>query len=145
LRRLVMESSIEEVGRYLGAESSIEQLESFEVISLLKEEPQEWAMICRVKTKDRKSGLEKVLQDTSAKVQPLEVQKDGSKIYFLRHRPSSLAASLFATGGTAISSARNQRQKDSSKFSRQCDRNETTFETPQQRRHSLSRSFQHGR
>jgi len=100
MRRLVIESSISEVGRYLGVESSIEKLESFEVLTLLKEDQKEWAMICKVRMKDPKIAFEEAfLRDDSAKVQLLESLKDGSQIYFLRHKPSSLAEGLFGTGG----------------------------------------------
>ncbi len=99
MRRLILESTVNEVGRYLNVESIIERLESFEILSLLKEDPKEWAMICRVRMKDPALSFEEALRDDSAKLQHLESQKDGSQIYFLKQKPSKLAAGLFATGG----------------------------------------------
>ncbi len=99
MRRLVIESTIEEVGRYLDAESEIEKLEHFEILNLLKEEPREWAMVCRVQMKDPKTRFEKALGDDFTEIQHLETEKDGSHIYFIRHKPNPLAAGLFATGG----------------------------------------------
>lgn len=83
----------------MGAGSELEKLEFFEVLILLKDEPREWAMICKVKMKDSKERFERVLKDESATVQLLETEKDDSKIYFLKRRPNSLATGLGATGG----------------------------------------------
>jgi len=99
LRRLILECSLGELGRYLGAKSELEHLESFEVIKLLKEEPNEWAMICKLKLKQPRMGFEKIMRDKSAQIQPLQVEKDGSQILFMRHKPNRLATGLFATGG----------------------------------------------
>jgi len=99
LRRLILECSVEELGRYLGARSELEHLESFEVIKLLKEEPNEWAMICKVKLKQQGISFEKILRDESAQIQLLQIEKDGSQILFMKHKPNRLATGVFATGG----------------------------------------------
>jgi predicted DNA binding protein len=99
MRRLIVESSTKELGRFLGVESSIEKLESFEIISLLREKPEEWAMICRVKMKDPDLTFEELLFDESAKIQHLEKEKDGANIYFVKRKPNALASSVFETGG----------------------------------------------
>lgn len=99
MRRLVLETSVDEVGNYLGVNSSIEKLESFELVSLLKEGPNEWAMICRVKMKDPKSRFEDVLADDTATIQVLEIEKAGSSTYFLKRRVNPVGNGLFATGG----------------------------------------------
>ena len=99
MRRLILECSIEELGSYMGVSSELEKLEFFEVLNLLKDEPREWAMICRVKMRDSKESFERALKDESAIIQLLENDKDGSKIYFLKRKPNALATGLVATGG----------------------------------------------
>ena len=99
MRRLILECTVGELGSYMGVSSELEKLEFFEVLNLLKDEPKEWAMICRVKMRDSKESFERVLKDESAIIQLLESEKDGSRIYFLKRRPNPLATGLIATGG----------------------------------------------
>lgn len=101
MRRLVLESTTEDLGRLLGADSSLRKIELFEVVSFLKEEPDEVAMICRVKFKAGASTLEEVLPDDTTMAQHLEQEKGGAHIYFVRRKygqegPSS---KMFETGG----------------------------------------------
>jgi predicted DNA binding protein len=101
MRRLVLESTTEDLGRLLGAESSLSKIELFEVVSFLREEPGEVAMICRVKFKAGASRLEEVLPNDTTIAQHLEEEKGGAHIYFLRRKygqegPSS---KMFETGG----------------------------------------------
>ena len=101
MRRLVLESTTEDLGRFLGAESSMRKIELLEVITFLREEPDEVAMICRVKFKEGATRLEDVLPDESTMAQHLEQEKDGAHIYFLRRKygPGGPTPKLFETGG----------------------------------------------
>ena len=95
----MVESAISEVGKFLGIESSIEKVESLEIVSLLREDPKEWAMICRVRMKDSTSTFEKVLGTELAVVQHLEKEKNGDDIFFIKRKPIPLSANVFSTGG----------------------------------------------
>jgi hypothetical protein len=77
------------------------KIELFEVVSFLREEPDEVAMICRVKLKEGSSKLEDALGDSSTITQHLEEEKDGTHIYFLRRKygPESPTHWLFGRGG----------------------------------------------
>jgi predicted DNA binding protein len=101
MRRLVLESTTEELGRLMGAESSLRKIELFEVVSFLREEPDEVAMICRVKFKGGATKLEDVLLDDSTVAQHLEEEKGGAHIYFLRRKYGSEGPTpkMFVTGG----------------------------------------------
>jgi len=101
MRRPVLESTTEELGRLIGAESSLRKIELFEAVSFLREEPDEVAMICRVKFKAGATRLEDVLPDDSTIVQHLEEEKGGAHIYFLRRKYGSKGSTpkMFETGG----------------------------------------------
>lgn len=101
MRRLTVESSTDDLGRVLGAESLLGKIELFEVVSFLREEPDEVAMICRVKFKDGPSKLEGLFGESRTYAQHLEEEKDGSHTYFLRRRygPESATPGLFGRGG----------------------------------------------
>jgi len=99
MRRVVVESTITELGRYLDGDSSIQKLELFEVLALLKEDPNEWALICRIKMKDPKDRFERIFGQQYSAIQRLQKEEDGQTIYFLQHKPSKLASGLFSGGG----------------------------------------------
>jgi predicted DNA binding protein len=101
MRRLVLESTTEDFGRLLGAESSLRKIELFEVVNFLREEPDEVAMICRVKFKAGANGIEEIFPDDSTIAQHLEEEKGGAHIYFLRRKygPQGPTPKMFETGG----------------------------------------------
>ncbi len=98
MRRVTIESGIDEVGRFLGTDSIIRELELFEIISILREESNEWSIVCRVKMKNASLSFDKCFVNESAIVQLLENEKNESKVYFLRTNPNALASNFFATG-----------------------------------------------
>lgn len=98
MRRLTIEASLEEVSKFLNVESLIGKLELFEVISILREESSEWSIVCRVKMKNSISTFNDFFANESASIQLLESEKDGSKVYFLKTNPNSLASNVLATG-----------------------------------------------
>jgi len=99
MRRITIDSTISEVGKFLGIESAIEKVESLEIVSLLREDPKEWAMICRVRMKEASVNFEKAIGTELAIVQHLEKEKNGDDIFFVRRKPIPLAANVFSTGG----------------------------------------------
>jgi predicted DNA binding protein len=101
MRRLIVESGIEEIGKHLGLGASLNKIESFEILNFLREEPNEIAIICKIKFKDTATKLQDVLSDHSAIIQHLEKQKDGGHIYYIKRKPlTAIAASdLLASGG----------------------------------------------
>ena len=98
MRRVTIESGIDIVGRFLGADSIIRELELFEIISILREESNEWSIVCWVKMKNASLSFDKCFVNESAIVQLLENEKNESKVYFLRTNPNALASNVFATG-----------------------------------------------
>jgi hypothetical protein len=98
MRRVTIESGIDEVGRFSDTDSIIRELELFEIISILREESSEWSMVCRVKMKNSSLSFDKCFANESAVVQLLENEKNGSKVYFLKTNPNALASNVFATG-----------------------------------------------
>jgi len=98
MRRLTIESSVDELSSFLDVEPIVGKLEFFEVISLLREESNEWSMVCRVRMKNFASLFEDCFANESANVKLLENEKNGSKIYFVKTNPNSLASNVFATG-----------------------------------------------
>jgi predicted DNA binding protein len=100
VRRLILESSINELARFLGEEdSAIERVELFEVLDFLREEPEEIAMICRAKLTDSSASLQDVFSDESAEVRKLQDEGNGSAIYFMKRHPNASPTGLLASGG----------------------------------------------
>jgi len=101
MRRLVLESTTEDLGRLLSAESSLGKIDLFEVVSFLREEPEEVAMICRVKFKAGADRLEELLPDDTTIAQLLEEEKGGAHIYFLRRKygRAGQSSKMLETGG----------------------------------------------
>lgn len=98
MRRLTIESSVDELGSFLDTESMVGKVELFEIISILREESNEWSIVCRVKMRNSALTFDECFAHESASIQLLENEKHGSKIYFLKTKPSSLASNVFATG-----------------------------------------------
>jgi len=99
MRRLIVESPTAEVAKFLGVESALEKVESFEIISLLREEPEEWAIVCKAKMKEPSFKFTDALSDKLAEIQHLQTEKDGSQIYFIKRKPNHVVSSVFMAGG----------------------------------------------
>jgi len=99
MRRLIVELSVEDVGKYLNVLPAFQKLELFEVLSFLKETPEEVALICRVRFKEPKTKLKAVFEK-SALLRHLDTEKDDTHIYYVKRQPSKGdSTSGFLTSG----------------------------------------------
>jgi len=99
MRRLVVESSAIEVANYLGIGSSLSRLDSFEVLSFLKEQPNEVAMICRVRFKEGTKKIDEVLAEPSAVIQHLDRESSGAHVYYIKRKPLRVPSPSVLTAG----------------------------------------------
>lgn len=99
MRRVVIESSLTELGKHLGLDSEIQKIDIFEVLNILKEDPREWALVCRVKMKDHRDDFRRSFRRSFSNIQRLEDSSDESAVFFLRHKPDRIAGNLLASGG----------------------------------------------
>lgn len=84
VRRLVVEISQEDIGRIVGGHP-LDEIKLLQVVSFLKETPQETAMICRVQFKNPSTRLQDLFKgDRSVRVQLLERSRQGTCVYYVK-------------------------------------------------------------
>ena len=88
MRRLILEGSLEEFRKIdkESADMSIEKIKLFELLHVLRFDSQQLASICRVEFIDPSIKIEDVFIGNKLKVVPLEKEKEGTYICFLKER-----------------------------------------------------------
>jgi predicted DNA binding protein len=99
MRRLVVELAISDIGRIVQ-DTSLEKIESLEVLSFLRGTPDEIALIAKVRFKDPATRIEDVFTSKFEEVQLLEKVKGGYVCFFRQRRPGGPArVSPLLSGG----------------------------------------------
>ena len=101
MRRLVLEMDADDVAPYED-ELDIRNFELMEVLSFLNEDPNEFALVCRIRFKDPSTRVSQVIRDShAATFRLLSKEKDGSYIFFMKSKPASHedGSSWWHTGG----------------------------------------------
>lgn len=100
MRRLILESSVEEFTKLAGETSrvSIQKVKTFEILHVLRFDSSESAAVCRIELKDPKGRVEDIYEEGAAKVVLLEVEKEGTYICFVKSNPERISADLAGTG-----------------------------------------------
>jgi predicted DNA binding protein len=86
MRRLVVEVDALEFTR-LSGDRSIEKIESLEVLNFLKEDPEEFVTICRVKLKGPSTTIDEVFNETGSEVQVLDHDREGRYTALFKGKP----------------------------------------------------------
>ena len=86
MRRLIVEIDGEQAAIFIG-EPTLENIEYVEALTLLKEEPQDFAGIFKIKFKDPKTRLGDFSMEKGDQVQLLESATDGSHVFYYRGKP----------------------------------------------------------
>jgi predicted DNA binding protein len=86
VRRLIIEVDAAEFAR-LSGDRSIEKIESLEVLNFLKEEPEEFVTICRLKLKDERTTIVEAFNEAGSEVQVLDHDREGRYTAIFRGRP----------------------------------------------------------
>jgi predicted DNA binding protein len=90
MRRIILEFAADEIAGFLR-QPSLEKIDSLEVITFLKNTPEEVALICRVQFKDPATKVEDVFKDKFVEMQILEKDKRGFICYFKKRRPGEFS------------------------------------------------------
>ena len=88
MRRIVIELTLEELSKLEG-DAIIQKIKTLEIIQFLREDPKEFAVICRIELTDPDLTMEEFIDDDVIELQMLEHEKDGSSIYFLKSKPTT--------------------------------------------------------
>jgi len=106
MRRLTFQISLDDALEHGGPSlpsSAIKELESFEILDILKQEKGGMALIARLSTKNKNVKMEELFGDELLEYQLLEKSKDGTGIYFFktvrRGKNSDQFESFFRFGG----------------------------------------------
>jgi predicted DNA binding protein len=106
MRRLTFQISLDDALEHGGPSlpsSAIKELESFEILDILKQEKSGMALIARLSTKNKNAKMDDLFGDELIEYQLLEKRKDGSGIYFFktarRGENSNQFNSFFRFGG----------------------------------------------
>ncbi len=109
MRRLTLEFQKEEVEKLHGT-IPMHSIKTFEILQLLRHDPEEFAAICRIEPIDEKVVFANLASDEGLEgvsgAQILEKEKSGSYIIFVKHRPVpvDMASDLFkGEGGYVLS------------------------------------------
>jgi predicted DNA binding protein len=101
MRRLTIELSLDELNRFDGHDSRehasgerLRKIKSFEILQFLKDNPDEFAFICRVEFDDETSKIEDFMDEEILELQALDRNK-GATTYFIRSKPSTQAGAQF--------------------------------------------------
>jgi hypothetical protein len=100
MRRLVIEAPVAEFSGFLW-ESLVDGANSLEVLSVLRKERANVAVVCRVQLKNPKSGYKKLFVSTGLTAQLLDWREDGSCMLFVkgRARVSKKWGKIWTVGG----------------------------------------------
>lgn len=86
MRRLIIEVDAREFGK-LSQDGSIEKIESLEVLNFLKEGPDEFVTICRVKLKGSSTTIDEVFKEAESEVHVLDYDKEGRYTALFKGKP----------------------------------------------------------
>lgn len=86
MRRLIVEVDAAEFAR-LSGDRSIQKMESLEVLNFLKEDPEEFITICRLKLKDEWTSIMEAFNEAGSDVQILNHDREGRYTALFRGRP----------------------------------------------------------
>lgn len=86
VRRLIIEVDAAEFAR-LSGDRSIEKIESLEVLNFLKEDPEEFVTICRLKLKDEWTTIVEAFDEAGSDVQILDHDREGRYTALFKGRP----------------------------------------------------------
>jgi hypothetical protein len=87
MRRLTLQFNLDELIARAGEQESLKELESFEILHILKQDASEMTMIAKLALRDKKTKIEDLFGDELAEYQLLETDKNGAGTYFLKTRP----------------------------------------------------------
>jgi len=96
MRRLILELKKDEA--YENTTPQLKNVRTLEQLQLLRQEPEEIAMICRIEFEDMVSSVEdyiKLIHDNAIDVKLLEKERTGAYIVFVKIRPSKSRSSSF--------------------------------------------------
>ena len=88
MRRIVIELTLEELSKLEG-NAIIQKIKTLEIIQFLREDPKEFAVICRIEFTDPDLTMEEFIDDDVIELQMLEHEKSGSYTYFLKSKPTT--------------------------------------------------------
>jgi HTH DNA binding domain len=88
VRRITIELTLKELSKFEG-NTTIQKIKSLEILQFLREDPQEFAVICRIEFTDPNLTMEEFVDDEIIELQMLEHDKDGAYTYFLKSRPTT--------------------------------------------------------
>jgi HTH DNA binding domain len=97
MKRLVVETDVSQLVKFVG--DSIRNVDFFDVLHFLKEEPEEIALICRVKFKDPAVNVMNLPWMAEDEVQILDKGKDGALTLYYRGEPNLESKKLWQSGG----------------------------------------------
>jgi len=94
MRRLTLQFDVEELLEHQGMQLAVHrqetavmtELDSFEIVHILKQDEKEMAMIARMSFKDKKLDIRDLFGDELSEYQLLETDKDGTRTYFLKSK-----------------------------------------------------------
>jgi HTH DNA binding domain len=86
VRRLIIEVDAAEFARVSG-DRSIQMIESLEVLNFLKEDPEEFVTICRLKLKDEWTSIVEAFNEAGSEVQVLDHDGEGRYTALFKGRP----------------------------------------------------------
>jgi HTH DNA binding domain len=100
VRRLVVEADASEFARVSG-DKSIEKIKSLEVLHFIKQDPNEFALICEVEFKQRPTRLDEIFNEPGDELQVLDQSRDGKCVILFKGKPQNdpTAQAFWAAGG----------------------------------------------
>ena len=87
MRRPTIELNLEEMSKFEN-NSILQKIKSFEILQFLKEDPEEFAVICRIEFKGETSKVEDFIDDDILELQMLDHEKEGTYIFFIKSKPA---------------------------------------------------------
>src|SRR3984957_1158601 len=88
MRRITIELTLKELGKFEG-NTAVQKIKSLEILQFLREDLNEFAVICRIEFTDPNLTMEEFIDDEIIELQMLDHEKDGTYTYFLKSRPTT--------------------------------------------------------
>ena len=87
MRRLTIEVNLEEMSKFENNPIP-QKVKGFEILQFLKEDPEEFAVICRIEFKDETLKVEDFIDDDILELQILDHEKEGTYTFFIESKPA---------------------------------------------------------
>lgn len=103
MRRLVIEADAYEFARLTG-DKLIEKIKALEVLHFIKQDPDEFILICSIEFNDPSTRLDDIFKEPESRLEVLDEYEEGKSLVLVKSKPENdpTAQAFWAVGGYMV-------------------------------------------